>query len=207
MCHPPGGCATHLGDTSPILGTYHPPKGTYHPPGGHTAPLGDTSPVLGTCHPPGAHVTYLGAISPTWGEYHPHRGHIIHRGDVSPTWGSYHSPGGHITHLGVTSPSRGTCHPVGSRWQLQEWPPAPRAPTSAALLWSIREKQGQNKAKIFVKHNGILLFLFFHHRHWKMLCRHSASTTSKGAEARGADAAQSFHVKQNTRAGLSAGLW
>lgn len=92
-------------------------------------------------------------------------------------------------------------------FQLQPgWLP-PRAPTSAALLWSIREKQGQNKAKIFVKHNGILLFLFFHHRHWKMLCRHSASTTSKGAEARGADAAQSFHVKQNTRAGLSAGLW
>lgn len=113
MCHPPGGCATHLGDTSPILGTYHPPKGTYHPPGGHTAHLGDTSPVLGTCHPPGAHVTYLGAISPTWGEYHPHRGHIIHRGVVSPTWGSYHSPtwgshhppGGHITHLGDVPPS------------------------------------------------------------------------------------------------------
>lgn len=154
-------------------------------------------------------------MPPTWGSYHLLGVSITHTGDTSSTGGMCHPPGapithppgGHITHLEVTSPTWGTCHPVGSRWQLQEWLPAPRAPTSAALLWSIREKQGQNKAKIFVRHNGILLFLFFHHRHWKMLCRHSASTTSKGAEARGADAAQSFHVKQNTRAGLSAGLW
>lgn len=45
MCHPPGGCATHLGDTSPILGTYHPPEAHITHLRGRIIHLGDILPT------------------------------------------------------------------------------------------------------------------------------------------------------------------